>query len=85
LLEQDPALLSDELWQLFDCEGTGELSLAAYDKFVHQSKSWLEAFVTMSADGTIDRSRVLMATLEALQRDFLRHSARDSSAACMKR
>jgi Family of unknown function (DUF6493) len=70
LLEQDPALLSRELWRLFDCGGTGELSLAAYDKYVHQSKSWLDAFLTMSADGTIDRSLVLTGTLDALQRDF---------------
>jgi hypothetical protein len=70
LLEQDPALSSDELWQLFDCEGTGELSLSAHDKYVHQSKSWFEAFLTMEADGAIDRSRLLTATLDALGRDF---------------
>src|SRR3954452_6988729 len=70
LLEQDRALLSDELWRLFDCEGTGELSLAAYDKYVPRARSWFEAFVTMAADGTIERSRILTATLDALQLDF---------------
>ena len=70
LLEEDPGLLGDELWRLFECEGTGELSLAAYDKYVNASRSWFDAFLSLSADGTIDRSRVLSATLEALQRDF---------------
>jgi len=70
LLKEDPELLTDELWRLFECEGTGELSLAAYDKYVHRSRSWFDVFLNMSADGTIDRSRVLSATLDALQRDF---------------
>jgi hypothetical protein len=70
LLEQDPGLLRHELWRFFECEGMGEFSLAAYDKYVHGSRSWLDTFVSMAADGTIDRSRVLSATLDALQRDF---------------
>lgn len=70
LLEEDPALLSDELWRFFECEGTGELSLAAHDKYVNRSRSWFDAFVSMSGDGTIDRSRLLSGTLDALQRDF---------------
>lgn len=70
LLEQDPDLIADQLWCLFECEGSGELSLAAYDKYVQQDMSWAEAFRSMASDGTIDRTRVLEATLEALQRDF---------------
>jgi hypothetical protein len=55
---------------LFECEGSGELSLAAYDKYVQAANTWFHAFLTMAADGAIDRSRVLAATLDALQRDF---------------
>ena len=69
-LELDRDLLNDELWRLFQCEGSGELSLAAYDKYVQEQKSWLDAFRTMTADGTIDRARVLTSTLDALIRDF---------------
>jgi len=70
LLQQDPALFHEELWRLFEHEGSGELSLAAYDKYVQPSHSWSNAFREMVADGTIGRGRVLGATLDALQRDF---------------
>jgi len=69
-LERDRDLLHDELWRLFQCEGSGELSLAAYDKYVQEQNSWLEAFRSMTVDGTIDRARVLSSTLDALTRDF---------------
>ena len=70
LLTQDPALLGDELWRLFEHEGTGELSLAARDKYAPPSKTWLEGLRGMAADGMIDRDRLLRSTLEALLRDF---------------
>ena len=69
-VERDRGLLDHELWRLFECEGSGELSLAAYDKYVQESNTWLEAFRMMAADGTIDRARVLASTLDALVRDF---------------
>jgi hypothetical protein len=69
-IERDRGLLDDEVWRLFQCEGSGELSLAAYDKYVQESNTWLEAFRAMAADGTIDRTRVLVSTLDALVRDF---------------
>ena len=53
-LERDPGLLDDELWRLFQCEGSGELSLAAYDKYVQQANTWLEAFRAMAEDGAIE-------------------------------
>src|SRR5207247_5367729 len=69
-LERDRGLLDDELWRWFACEGSGELSLAAYDKYVQEQNTWLEAFRAMAADGTIDRTRVLASTLDALVRGF---------------
>jgi hypothetical protein len=69
-LERDRGLFDDELWRLFECEGSGELSLAAYDKYVQQQNTWLEAFRAMAADGVLDRTRLLASTLDALVRDF---------------
>jgi len=69
-LDQDRDLIDCELWRLFECEGSGELSLAAYDKYVQEQNTWLEAFRTMAEDGTIDRTRVLTCSLDALARDF---------------
>lgn len=70
LLARDPQLLQDELWRLFEHEGSGELSLAAYDKYVSSALSWFDAFLAMAADGTIDRNRLLSVSLDALERDF---------------
>jgi hypothetical protein len=70
LLEQDPTLMSDELWRLFEHEGSGELSLAAYDKYVQGPNRWFDTLLGLAADGSIDRARVLNATLDALERDF---------------
>jgi hypothetical protein len=70
ILERDRGLLDDELWRLFECEGSGEFSLAAYDKYVEKQNTWLETLRAMAADGSIDRARVLASTLDALERDF---------------
>ena len=69
-LERDPQLLEKEFWGLFEHEGSGELSLAARDKYVPDAATWWQAILAMAADGVIDRSRLLAATLDALQRDF---------------
>ena len=70
LLDEDRELLQHELWRLFEHEGSGELSLAAYDKYVHGDNTWSMAFRRMAADGTINRKQVLVGSLDALQRDF---------------
>ena len=70
LLMGDRELMDDELWRLFECEGSGELSLAAYDKYVPEQHTWMEAFRAMAEDGTVDRARVLGCSLDALVRDF---------------
>ena len=69
-LERDPKLLEEEFWRLFEHEGSGELSLAARDKYVPDPATWWQAILDMTRDGVIDRSRLLAATLDALQRDF---------------
>jgi len=70
LLEKDPELIGHELWRMFECEGSGELSLAARDKYRKGPISWSHAFQSLVAEGVIDRRRVLECTLDALQRDF---------------
>lgn len=69
-IKRDLPLLDFELWRLFEVEGSGELSLAASDKYAQEPQTWLAAFCAMVRDGVIDRERVLTLSLEALSRDF---------------
>src|SRR6266849_4754200 len=69
-LKADLELLSDEVWRLFAHEGSGEFSLAAYDKYVQEQNSWQTAFYTLAAEGELDRARLLASSLDALVRDF---------------
>jgi hypothetical protein len=69
-LEADPELLSDEVWRLFAHEGSGEFSLAAYDKYVPEARTWQAALCSLAADGILDRARLLRSSLGALLRDF---------------
>lgn len=59
--------LIDSLWLLFEVEGGGESSLAACDKY---GAGWQALFLQCTADGTLDRQRVLDASLDALDRGF---------------
>ena len=69
LLQKDPDLLVD-LEGLFQIEGRGEFSLAAYDKYVSTENSWSYALQELSRQGKIERQRLLRLSLEALGRDF---------------
>jgi hypothetical protein len=68
--DADPAVLHDEVWRMFEVEGSGERSLAARDKYTWAEKSWQAAFLRHLELGNLDRARVLDATLGALGRDF---------------
>lgn len=70
LLESDPELLSSEFWQIFEVEGSGELSLAAVDKGCREQMRWSTEVQSLVEDSTIKRSQVLQSTLDALRRDF---------------
>lgn len=72
-LREEPGLLG-EAWLLFEVEGSGENSLAAADKFLHQ-ENWSQALLALSRDGLLPRGRLLDATLEALSRDFAQFRA----------
>ncbi len=70
VLRANPDLLVDDVWRIFEAEGGGENSLAAYDKYTSVDRSWQTALVTLAADGTVDRQRLLDASLDGLQRGF---------------
>jgi hypothetical protein len=58
--------LHPEVWRLFEVEGDGEHSLAAYDKYVRDGHGWDAGIAALP----LDRGRLLDATLDALARDF---------------
>ncbi len=69
-LLEDPDLLEDEVWRLFEVEGSGELSLAARDKYSRDEMTWSASLLELAREGRLDRGRLLDASLEALERDF---------------
>jgi len=73
LLRSDPELLDGVLWQVFEFEGGGEVSLANIDRF--RATSWRATFLELVGEGTLDRERVLRECLGALQRDFNHYRA----------
>ncbi len=77
-LRADPELVESTLWRLFEVEGGGEVSLANVDRF--GGDEWRTTFVELSADGTLDRARVLRECLRTLARDFAAYRAQWFSA-----
>jgi hypothetical protein len=73
-LLQDSALL-DDVWRLFEIEGNGEYSLAAYDKYTPPESTWETALVRLAQEGKLPRARLLDASLDALSRDFAQFRA----------
>lgn len=74
VLRDQPELLAD-VWRIFEVEGGGEHSLAAHDKYSSADSTWSRALLTLSADGTLDRDRLLDASLATLQRGFAQFRA----------
>ncbi|AGC48104.1 ribonucleotide reductase [Myxococcus stipitatus DSM 14675] len=69
-LDVDPDVREHEVWRLFEVEGGGERSLAARDKYTSKEQTWTQAFLRHMRQGTLERGRLLDATLGALERDF---------------
>jgi hypothetical protein len=68
--EAEPDLL-DDVWRLFEIEGSGEHSLAAHDKYTRQSQyRWDWTLIELSKIGKLPRERLLDASLSALDRGF---------------
>ncbi|QPH55372.1 DUF6493 family protein [Pontivivens ytuae] len=70
LAAEEPRFASHDVWRFFEVEGGGDLSLAAVDKYTQPEHQWATVLLDMSRAGTLDRSRVLDASLDALERDF---------------
>ncbi len=68
-LLDDPGLLEDEVYRLFVVEGSGELSLAAHDKYSGAPQRWDSMLADLAARGHLSRVRLLDLSLEALARD----------------
>lgn len=77
-LRADPELVDRAVWRLFEVEGGGEVSLTNVDRF--GGGEWRKTFLELTADGTLDRTRVLNACLHALGRDFAAYRANWYSA-----
>lgn len=59
-----------DVWRFFEVEGGGQFSLAAHDKYAHPDQIWADILLEMSANGALDRDRLLDAALDAIARDF---------------
>jgi len=71
LLRADPDLLARAFWRIFTIEGNRQVSLANVDKYTGaHAQTWHEAVLDLLSDNTIDRSRVLDATIAALGLGF---------------
>lgn len=73
-LLQDPELLDDELWHLFEFEGGGENSLANFDRW-SLGERWSQVLVAFMQEGRLPRERLLDSSLGALARDFNHYRA----------
>jgi len=73
-LDEDLALLDDEVWRLFEYEGGRENSLANSDRF--GGSAWTRALLDYIEAGKLSRERLLACSLEALRRDFNHYRAK---------
>jgi hypothetical protein len=69
LLTSEPDLLG-EVPRLFEVEGAGEHSLAAFDKYSHPDQQWATALQRLSKEGRLSRERLLSDSLRALTYGF---------------
>lgn len=73
-LRDDPALLKDEVWRLFEFEGDGQNTLNRVDRWI--ATSWSGALATLSKEGKLSRARLLASSLGALELGFNHYRAR---------
>jgi hypothetical protein len=65
-----PGVLEHEVWLLFEVEGSGELSVAAHDKYSQGDHTWSTTLLTLMKQGHLDRGRLIDSALGTLERDF---------------
>lgn len=74
--EELAELLEGDVWRFFEVEGGGEDSLANHEKYLKKGKlGWAERLKDFADNGTLDRQRLLDASLDALERDFAQYRA----------
>ena len=73
-LRNDPSLLKDEVWKLFEYEGDGENTLANIDRW--EKTSWSGALATLSKEGKLSRPKLLASALGALELGFNHYRAK---------
>lgn len=74
-LRLDLKQLNEDIWLLFEIEGSGDISLAAIDRFSRPGSAWSDILYILQEDGTLSRERMLKASLEALNRGFIQFRA----------
>ncbi|MGI5174945.1 DUF6493 family protein [Dactylosporangium sp. CA-152071] len=75
-LRADPDLLARAFWRIFEIEGNRQVSLANVDKYGGRSvQTWHDTVLDLLSDATIDRARVLDATVAALGLGFPQYRA----------
>jgi Family of unknown function (DUF6493) len=76
-LRDDPGLLDDEIWDIFETEPErGSLSLLSAERSPSPAATWEGALAVLAGEGRISRSRLLDASLAGLERDFHEQRAR---------
>lgn len=74
-LRNSPEILNEDIWLLFETEGTGDISLAAIDKYSSPGNTWGDVLYILQKEGLLPRERLLKASLEALGRGFIQFRA----------
>lgn len=69
-LRDDPELLDDLVWRIFEAEGFEEDRPGRKTPYGGEESTWAYALREMSRTGELDRARLLEASLEALKLDF---------------
>ncbi|PXX41608.1 DUF6493 family protein [Undibacterium pigrum] len=71
-IKHDPDLLQGPLLQLFDIEGTTDISFAGRDKYNHDpAHTWQQLFLNLCQQGVYSRKLLLDKTLGALEKDWI--------------
>ncbi|MBC3917843.1 hypothetical protein H8L32_10195 [Undibacterium sp. CY18W] len=71
-IKHDPEILQGPLLQLFDIEGTTDISLAGRDKYTHNpDHTWQQLFLNLCQQGVYSRELLLDKTLGALEKDWI--------------
>lgn len=70
VLLDDPELLDDEVWRIFDTElPLGLQGIFSTDRYGDAEEGWDAALAQLAAEGRLSRTRLLEASLGALERD----------------